>query len=343
MIESGAQFENGRVSGFGADSQRSPESRPVANVPDSLLCDLNHFGVLRISGDDAAAFLHAQFTNDVMALEVGAVQLNAWCSPKGRLLVTVNLWRRQDGYYMLMPTALMAAIHKRLKMFVLRSRVLIEDVSSESVRMGVVGAGLAPQTPSPIPFVEQISLSSRRTLLIAPPAAAVTLWTQLSAASSPVGSDAWDAAQIREGLITVLPPTQDQFVPQMANFELVGGVSFKKGCYPGQEIVARTQYRGILKRRMARAKVPEGYNVEVGSAVYSPEFGDQVVGMVAMIAPVDGASSESLVVAQQSCIDSDALFLTPTCESASRLTRLTLPYMVPAADAAKATLGGQTS
>lgn len=245
------------------------------------VCDLSPLNaLLRVSGDDAADFMHSQFTNDVKALAVGAAQWNGWCTPKGRLLATFVLARDAGGYFLMLPAAFAEAFAKRLRMFVLRSKVKIEDVSAATPRFGLWGGTIAQGA---------FRLGESRAVAFgqAPEGRAATL-------------DDWALSLIRDGVVQVVPGTQEAFVPQMANYELVGGVSFKKGCYPGQEIVARTQYRGILKKRAVRVHSPAA--LAPGDSVYSDAFGDQSAGTVANVAPSPEGGFEALVVAQLDAI-----------------------------------------
>jgi hypothetical protein len=216
-----------------------------------------------------------------------------------------------------------AAIQKRLQMFVLRAKAKLEDVSADWIKIGFAGDaananihalfGAVPEIMKSVhnELGRVIRLSATRFEIIANVENAKKIWQQLSASSTKVGAGLWDLLAIREGVIEVLPETQDQFVPQMANFELIGGVSFKKGCYPGQEIVARTQYRGILKRRTVRVvgqSGDSGKSVKPGDSVFAAEFGDQAAGHIANVAGADGGF-EALVVAQIESIKSDSLKL----------------------------------
>ena len=245
------------------------------------VCDLaSSNALLRVSGDEAADFLHRQFTSDVKALGVGSAQWTGWCTPKGRLLATFILARDAEGYLLLFPAAFAEAIAKRLRMFVLRSKVTVEDVSAATPRFGLWGGDLPPGA---------FRLGESRAIAFgaAPEGRPATL-------------DDWTLSLIRDGVVQVVPGTQEEFVPQMANYELVGGVNFKKGCYPGQEIVARTQYRGILKKRAVR--VHSATPLVPGDSVYSESFGDQSAGMVANVAPSPDGGFEALVVAQLEAI-----------------------------------------
>jgi len=236
--------------------------------------------LLRVSGDDAAEFLHNQFTNDVKALAAGSAQWNGWCTPKGRLLATFVLARDEQGFFLMLPAAFVEAFAKRLRMFVLRSKVTVEDISASTPRFGLWG-GTVPQGAFRLGESRAFAFGQ------APGGRAASL-------------DDWALSLIRDGVVQVVPGTQEEFVPQMANYDLVGGVSFKKGCYPGQEIVARTQYRGILKKRAVR--VHSAAALAPGESVYSDAFGDQSAGTVANVAPSPEGGFEALVVAQLDAI-----------------------------------------
>lgn len=245
------------------------------------VCDLSPTNaLLRVSGDDAIAFLHSQFTNDVKALAVGGAQWNGWCTPKGRLLATFVLARDAGGFLLMLPAAFAESFTKRLRMFVLRSKVTIEDLSSSMPRFGIWGGAIPDGS---------FQLGEARAIAFG---------------ATPAGTAAtyedWSLSLIREGIVQVVPGTQEEFVPQMANYELVGGVSFRKGCYPGQEIVARTQYRGILKKRAVRVRSTAP--IAPGDSVYSEAFGDQSAGTVANVAPSPEGGFEALVVAQLEAI-----------------------------------------
>jgi tRNA-modifying protein YgfZ len=329
----GARFADGRVTDFGdAAGERA------ALKTGAIVCDLSHLGVIRVAGEDAASFLHNQLSNDVLALADGDAQRTSWCSPKGRMLVTPLLWREDpQTYFLQMPRALQAAIQKRLQMFVLRAKAQLADVSDDSVRIGVGSLdgmaakslihavfGAVPETMKSVTHAlgRVLAVSATRFEIIATPENARTIWQQLAAAARAAGAENWDLLAIRDGVIEVLPETQDQFVPQMANLELIGGVSFKKGCYPGQEIVARTQYRGILKRRTIRIHIDGVARPALGESVYAAEFGEQAAGQIANVAAAPEGGFEALVVAQIESIKAGSLKLT----DGSPLHMAALPY-----------------
>lgn len=262
----------------------------------TLAADLTHNALLSISGDDAAAFLHGQFTNDVESLPVGAAQWSSWLTAKGRMLASFLLVRRADHFLLMLPAEIAEPVAKRLRMFVLRSKVKIEDVTASWVKFGVAGpqAGEIAQAAERDGAVSA-ALGDGRFVVLAPTAMAASLRASLGTVAGP---EAWEASNINAGVPTIVAATQEAFIPQMVNYELIGGVSFKKGCYPGQEIVARTHYRGGLKRRMALAHFAAGSDPKPGDALFSTSFGDQAAGEVANVAPVPEGGFDALVVAQ---------------------------------------------
>jgi folate-binding protein YgfZ len=268
---------------------------PPASPP--FLADLSHNALLSIAGDDAVTFLQGQLTNDVAALLPGQAQLTGWCSPKGRLLATMLLARSAGGYLAMLPAELAPAIAKRLSMYVLRSKVKVTDASAEYVRYGLTGPGAAQVVAGLGADATRLALPLANDLYVVIAPRGDTRVEALRTASTPAGTEDWNLALIHAGIPTVVAATQDAFVPQMANYDLLGGVNFRKGCYTGQEIVARTQYRGILKKRMALAHV-DGVAPAPGQSVYSPAFGDQSAGTVVNAAPAPAGGYDFLVVAQ---------------------------------------------
>lgn len=287
-----------------------PRAELAAARDGTIVADLSHNALVSISGDDAAAFLHGQFTNDVQALAQGAAQWNGWCSAKGRLLATFLLVRHAEGFLLMLPSEIAPAFVKRLGMFVLRSKVKIADASRDWARFGIAGkaahtaiAAIFDAAPAPMHAVERagalcVALDARRFVLFTPSDDAQNLRVRLEQSATPTGAEAWEWTSVQAGIPTIVAATQEAFVPQMANFDLIGGVSFRKGCYPGQEIVARTQYRGILKRRMARAYLPSEGGARAGDSVYSAAFGDQAAGTVVQAVRSPDGGFDLLVVAQ---------------------------------------------
>jgi folate-binding protein YgfZ len=231
---------------------------------------LTRYGLLAVSGADARDFLHAQLTNDVAHLPPERSAFAGWCTAKGRLLATMLVIPAQDGFLLQLARDIAPAVAKRLSMFVLRSKVKIADESEAwsqyGVWEGVPRVAWDGDTVA-VPVDERRSLKLGKGL------------TQSCARSE----DEWTLDEIRAGRPWIMAATQDKFVPQMVNLETLGGVDFQKGCYPGQEIVARAQYRGEVKRRMQRLTLPPGVEVKPGE-----EFNGGVV--------VDSARGEALTV-----------------------------------------------
>jgi folate-binding protein YgfZ len=262
-----------------------------------VFSELEQLGVIAAHGPDAVPFLQTQLTNDLEHLVVGHLQLNGYCTPKGRLIAVFDCWRNTDTVFLQLPREILLPVLKRLSMYVLRSKVKLADISVDWACHAILGPGAAialGRAGISAPEVGQTHLTGttlvarlrdspripERFLAIGPRADAQALRDRLRALRS-ADSAAWWWSQIDAGIANVFAATQEKFVPQMINFEVLGGVSFKKGCYPGQEIVARSQYLGKLRRRMAIAHV-QG-ETRAGADVFA--HGDaQPVGTVAMAA-----------------------------------------------------------
>ncbi len=220
------------------------------------------WGVIRASGFDAAKFLHGQLTQDTEHLQPGQARLAGYCSAKGRLMATFVVWRPVADTVLLACSAdLLAGVLKRLSMFVLRAKCKLVDASAEMPLWGLAGAAaeaaLGPAAPA-LPWEQTLGATGSVVRL---PAALLDdgevprfLFIghepgQAPSALPALAPEAWRWLEVHSGVARVLAATSEQFVPQMVNLELVGGVNFQKGCYPGQEVVARSQYRGTLKRR----------------------------------------------------------------------------------------------
>jgi folate-binding protein YgfZ len=220
------------------------------------VCRLADRGVIRARGADAATFLQSQLTSDVASLDAGSARLAGFCSAKGRLQATFIVWRPSaDEFLLACPASVLAATLKRLTMFVLRAQCKLSDASAELAPFGVAGATATAMLGDL--DVWQVRAKDGSFLIRLPEAAGKrrALLAAPSGSEADVGAapamtlDTWNWLEIESGVVSVEAATVDRFVPQMVNFELVGGVDFQKGCYPGQEVVARSQYRGTTKRR----------------------------------------------------------------------------------------------
>lgn len=335
LTQQGATFDTGFVQHFG---DAAAELR--ATVQSTVLCDLNQFGTLRVSGEDAQSFLQNMLSNDIHEVSADHAQLSSLNSPKGRMQATMLIWRNGDDYLLQLPRALCEPMRKKLSMYVLRAKVKISDASDEIVSLGLSGEnaqailskqfGELPQLPFGFTDTEQagvLKFSDTRFQVSTTTQYAPTLWQALSQHAQPAGSVCWDWLSIHAGIPVILPQTQEQFVPQMANFELIGGVNFKKGCYPGQEIVARMQYLGKSKRRMYLAHIDSGAAPQPGDELFSADMEGQASGMIANAAPAPGGGYDTLAVIQTSSRESQTVHWKSLQGEA--LQFLPLPYPLP--------------
>lgn len=333
-----AVIENDRVAHFGNIATELQET-PTTTV----MADLSHHSVIRFSGEDAKTFLQSQLSCDIQEINPNQAQYGSYCTPKGRILTTFLLWQQQDDLLMQLPAGLSAAIQKRLTMYVLRAKVRLTDASNDLIRIGVAGpdaamlvkdvTGLTCHCDHPLQVTQDGALSAlclapQRIELITPVENAPELWQRLDQQAKPVGADCWNWLDIESGIPVILPETQEMFLPQMINLDAIGGVSFKKGCYPGQEIVARTQYLGKLKRRMFLAHIGSTQTIQAGDALYSSDMEDQSSGNIVNAIPSPQGGFDVLAVIQQSSVDTGEIHWQslqgPTLEIKP------LPYSLPA-------------
>ena len=278
----------------------APASEPPSPAYEGA-CRLQDWGVMLATGTDCASFLHGQLTQDMIHLSEGQARLAGYCSAKGRLLATFTVWPTGPEQLMLACSAdLLAPTLKRLSMFVLRAKCKLTDGSSDFPLYGLCGpqaeqwlqATAAKRLPTEPWAVLRVGPAFAVKL---PSAVGVSRWLLAQPAEmpmpplSPLPRSAWDWLEVRAGVVRVVAATVEQFVPQMVNLEVTGGVSFQKGCYPGQEVVARSQYRGTLKRRMWLASSDAA--VVPGQEVHHSSDPSQPAGMVVLAAPVPGDGS----------------------------------------------------
>ncbi|WP_087687847.1 folate-binding protein YgfZ [Pandoraea sp. PE-S2R-1] len=356
-----------------AASSSDPDARAAqfAALQSGSFAALAHdTGLIAVTGADAASFLHGQLTNDVEHLKPAQARLTGYCSAKGRLLATFLMWRDATAdatIYLAGAADVQAAVQKRLSMFVLRAKAKLTDATATHVLLQVGGPaaeGVLSQTFATLPAAPlaavQGTLGDAPTSLIRLPDAgsarslprylwsvpvtqAAQVWAALQAAPGLVVVDpaltAW--LDVHSGVANVVTATQEQFVPQMVNWEVVGGVSFRKGCYPGQEVVARSQYRGVIKRRLHLAHVADDSAVPVpAQALVEVSDPDQPCGMVVQAAAAPSGGYDVLVELKLAAREADDVRL-GTAEGPA-LQFLTMPYGIfdptetPAASASAA-------
>jgi hypothetical protein len=289
----------------------------LAPTPDTAaglngVAALPQLGVIRAQGEQAAQFLQGQLTQDVVLQPAGTARLAGFCSPKGRLLASFVVCKRSaDEFWLVCSADLLARTLKKLSMFVLRARIKLSDASSELAVFGLAGEAAQGATNSVAAGAQSTSAgdpnrakNSASFLAPLPPADSTPRALCIAPAGSPppagpaLTSAEWDFAAVRSGVATVTAPVIEAFVPQMLNYESVGGINFKKGCYPGQEVVARSQFRGAIKRRAFVGHVAGA--AQAGQEVFSAAEPDQPVGVIAQAAPAPGGGTAVIAALQLS-------------------------------------------
>ena len=283
-----------------------PRSELTAAISHAVVCPLSHFGLLRFSGADAQSFLQGQLTCDVLQVAPTAARYGGYCTPKGRLVADFLLLRTPQAYLMQLPADSIDVLAERLRKFVLRAKV---DIGRETSLRAIAVAG-----PEALPLLQQfigepphrplesvqypaatlLRLPGTAFLVIAPQPQMAGLWDVIARQAAPAGMDTWNWLQIRAGIPWITAATREQFVPQMVALDAMGGVDFQKGCYPGQEIVARAHYLGAVKRglRLGHCEVAAMAGDNLSSA------DGQSMGMVVNGAPAPDGGSDFLAVIQ---------------------------------------------
>ena len=329
----GATIEGSTVLHYG-----DPAAERAAGATGTIVADLSQLGVIAFRGDDTATFLQGQLTNDVRSLHADSVQWNGYCSPKGRLLGNFLMWRQGEDHCLQLSGDILPGVLKRLSMFILRARVQGRDASDETVRLVVAGPqaetavraamGAVPDAAMRSAASETgqvIRVGADKFVLSVAPERAAAVWQALRQSATPVGAPVWDWLRLNAGIPMIVAATQEQFVPQMVNLEAIGGVSFQKGCYPGQEIVARSQYLGKLKRRMFLAHVDA--EAAPGDSLYSADIEGQATGTVVNAAPAPTGGFDVLAVAQVESAATQTLHL--KAADGAALALKPLPYALP--------------
>lgn len=307
------------------DSNAPPSTMPVHGV--SRLPEL---GVIRAQGIEAAKFLHGQLTQDFSLLGLSEARLAAFCSAKGRMLASfVGFKFNHEEVLLVCSRDVLPAALKRLSMFVMRAKVVLSDASGEWGVWGVVGsdAGGLPETawsktgtPDGAQWVRLYPADSvKRALCLTPMGAAGDC---PAPAGSTLDSDVWQWLEVMSGVAPITLPLVEAFVPQMLNYESVGGVNFKKGCYPGQEVVARSQFRGTLKRRAYLVQSPDA--LRVGEELFHESDAEQACGQVAAAAPRPGGGWNAIASMQTRAAEGGRI--SAGSPDGAVLTLLPLPY-----------------
>ncbi|MCU0762037.1 MAG: folate-binding protein [Hydrogenophaga sp.] len=301
---------------------------PSAPLPPGALqgaARLDHLGVIRVQGEDAASFLHGQLTQDFALLGLSEARLAGFCSAKGRLQASfVGFKRNHQEVLLVCQRDLLATSLKRLSMFVLRAKARLTDATGEFQVWGLAAASAPADWPAQ-PWGKRDDGDASLVRLYPGAGLARALWLAPAADAGPGGpqldADQWDWLEVMSGVVLVSQPVFEAFVPQMLNYESVGGVNFKKGCYPGQEVVARSQFRGTLKRRAYVVRADSA--LMVGDAVFHDSDAEQPCGTVAAAAPDPAGGWNAVVSMQTSAAEGP---LTVGSANGQGLRLLPLPY-----------------
>ena len=303
LAKQGAIIQDDRVVSFG-----NPTAELEATTNNHIICDLSHLGLLEINGADAITFLQGQVTNDVKLLDGGTSHYTGYCSPKGRLLALFFAFNHYNHLHLQFDRELVAPILKRLKMYVMRSKVDITDTTTSIIKIGLSGENAAfylnslfvqvPKNEYDLVNLENGTLirlagSKPRYEIFTSAIHATSIWNSLKQYCVPAGKGCWDNLEIEAGIPEIVSKTQEEFVPQMLNLDLMNAINFKKGCYTGQEIVARTHYLGKVKRRTLHGQIATSKLPEAGDDVLNEA--QEVIGKIVRSAPALDNKADVLV------------------------------------------------
>ncbi len=317
-------------------SEENTEFKNINNIkkPTQMLFDLSDQGLIKVSGEDAESFLQNQLTNDIRNVTETSHQASAWCSPKGRIIANFQIFMRDDSYFLTVSADLIEHVIKKLRMYVMMSKVTVEDVTESTVHFGYAGdlqkiIEDAPSIPNQTLQTNNLSIlrladKDSRYEVFADSSNindAKRLWEQCVTNAITVDNNGWRYLNIIAGLPNIRKDSSEAWVPQMVNYIAIGGVDFKKGCYPGQEIVARLNYLGKTKRRMYRLQINTDKLPAIGDAIASDS--DKGAGKILNAAFNPDGNIEALAIMKIAETDS-ALTLTDNTDAS--ITLLELPY-----------------
>ena len=333
----GAQFKNNVVEHFGnIDTERE------AVVTQDVLCDLTHLGFISATGDEAQSFLQNQLSNDINQVSEQHCQLNAYCTAKGRALALFRVFQFHNSYYLQLPVERIEATLKRLHMFVLRSKVILQDACDQLIAFGLTGPNASqllqaidsttPQQDDACSATENLLICKirgrqPRYIVTGDCDSVIASWHKLKDSTVSCGNHAWSYLDIHAGIPQIYTENVEEFVPQMLNLHSIDGISFQKGCYPGQEVVARMHFLGKLKRRMYLAHTESGHQPRAGALVFAvDDKSEQGIGRVVQAQPAPHGGFDLLVVLQIANAKSNLVHLYKP--DGPVLTLQELPYSV---------------
>jgi len=341
LVQHGAHFDHEGVTHF-TDSLGERQ----ATNQETVVCDLSPLALIRVSGDDAQSFLQAQLTNDISDVAPTRSQLNAYCNPKGRMLALFRVFQINEDYLLQTPIALLEDLIQKLKIFVFRAQVEIQPANDELVQIGVSGpraveslesfAELSKATVNDSVVgnglqITRIEGKYPRFVLLGPSQAMQAVWDRIREIATPVGYPCWSWLDIQAGVPSVLPGNIEELIPQMVNLDALNGISFTKGCFPGQEIVARLRYLGKLKQRMSLLSTKGEHSPNPGDEVYvETSNGQSKVGRVVNAQVNLDNGYDLLAVLRLDAIENDGLIVGDT--PGLPATIKPLPYSLPSAE-----------
>ncbi len=339
LIDNGAEFEADELISFG-----NPSRERRIPPQGSVLSDLSGRGIIEVHGKDATDFLQNQFTNDISRVTENTHQLSAWCNHKGRVIANFRIFKRGNNYYLTVAADLVELIIKKLRMYVMMSDVTIEGISQSLIHFGYAGER-AEQDLQSILGEDKVPVESNQTLqqdslsILRLPGTvprfeifgeledAKNLWERCNVRAAAVSSAGWDYLNIVAGLPVICEASSAAWIPQMLNLQAIDGVDFEKGCYPGQEVVARLKYLGKNKRRMYRIEINSSELPQIGQKIYAEgEIGDAGKILTTVINPV--GKVEALAVLKIALTDKKLSLDKETNNPKNSITLLELPYSV---------------
>ncbi|PWQ93680.1 YgfZ/GcvT domain-containing protein [Leucothrix arctica] len=334
LIDQGAEFEEERLVSFGNPNRErriAPQGAVLSNLADR--------GLLEVSGADAESFLQNQLTNDITKIDDKTHQLTAWCSPKGRVIANFRAFKRGQSIFLIMSRDMVETVMTKLSRYIMMSKVSISDATDSLVHFGYAGENAqsdlelildkVPTEPNQTMSVGQLTIlrlpgNTPRFEVFGDVAEASALWVKCNVRAAPVSSQAWDYINILAGRPVITAESTEVWIPQMINLTDIDGVDFQKGCYPGQEVVARLHYLGKNKRRMFNVEITT-HDVPKANDSIVLEDGTEVGKILnAVINPDDNV--QALVILK--IADSEKPLFLAQGETLAAIKVLTLPYTV---------------
>ena len=334
LLSLNAKIENNCVKNFGLSIDE--EQTAYSNI---VLADLSHYALIEASGDDVIEFLQGQLTNDIKLVTENSGQLSAYCNPKGRILANFRIFKRHKHYFLRLRSDIVDATLKRLRMFVMRSKVELIDRSDELSRIGIAGVNASKNLSTMFKNLpanaDDSSTENEITIIKLPgtlpryeahgPVEKIKeLWETLQENAILIGENSWNLLTIRAGIPEIVSETVEAFVPQMVNLQAINSLSFTKGCYPGQEVVARMHYLGKLKRRLFIGTVKGDTLPISGQSIMTGNENEEKAGQIVTASWSKDKNIEFLAVLQIEKAENEVLNIESNTNPAIEL--IDLPY-----------------